>query len=360
LEFKITSTLQNARTGEIHLKRGIIKTPCFMPVGTYGSVKSMLSNELKTMGFDIILANTFHLSLRPGTDIIKNFQGLHNFISWQKPILTDSGGFQVFSLAKKRKISEDGVMFSSPVNGDKIFLTPEHSMEIQRILSSDIVMAFDECTPYPVTKKDASNSMEMSMRWAQRCKDSYKGDGSLFGIVQGGMYEDLRLKSIDRLLDINFAGFAIGGLSVGESKEEKEKVLACCTKKLPKEKPRYLMGVGTPSDILEAVKMGVDMFDCVIPTRHARTGFLYTSTGTVKIRNSKYKNDTSALDDNCSCYTCKNYSKAYLHHLDKCREISGIRLNTIHNLSFYYNLLKNIREAITNQDISKISLPKDM
>jgi queuine tRNA-ribosyltransferase len=318
-----------------------------MPVGTYGTVKAMTPEELRELGAEIILGNTFHLMLRPGTEIIKLHGDLHDFMHWDKPILTDSGGFQVFSLAKLRKITEEGVSFNSPVDGARVLLTPESSMQVQRDLGSDIVMIFDECTPYPATEQQARESMELSLRWAQRSKQAHQGNPSaLFGIVQGGMYEPLRRISAQGLVDIGFDGYAIGGLSVGEPEEERNAVLEHTTPLLPMDRPRYLMGVGTPEDIVESVRRGVDMFDCVIPTRNARTGFLYTSEGIVKIRNSKYQRDTRPLDEQCGCYTCRNYSRAYLRHLDKCREILGARLNTIHNLHYYQQLMKDIRTAI--------------
>lgn len=335
------------RRGEIRFPRGTIQTPAFMPVGTYGTVKAMTPEELKELGAEIILGNTFHLMLRPGTEIIQKHGDLHDFMHWDKPILTDSGGFQVFSLAKLRKITEEGVSFNSPTDGAKVMLTPEKSMQVQRELGSDIVMIFDECTPYPATEQQASESMELSLRWAERSKQAHQGNPSaLFAIVQGGMYESLRARSASALVQIGFDGYAIGGLSVGEPKEERNKVLEVTTPLLPQDHPRYLMGVGTPEDIVESVKRGIDMFDCVMPTRNARTGFLYTSTGIIKIRNSRYKDDTRPVDEDCSCYTCRNYSRSYLRHLDKCREILGSRLNTIHNLHYYQQLMQDIRTAI--------------
>ena len=335
------------RRGRLNFPRGTIETPAFMPVGTYGTVKAMTPEELKELGAEIILGNTFHLMLRPGTEIIKAHGDLHDFMHWDKPILTDSGGFQVFSLAKLRKITEEGVHFNSPVDGARVLLSPEKSMEVQRELGSDIVMIFDECTPYPATTEQARESMELSLRWALRSKQAHEGNPSaLFGIVQGGMYEDLREVSAKGLVEIGFDGYAIGGLSVGEPEEERNRILECTTPLLPKDRPRYLMGVGTPEDIIESVRRGVDMFDCVIPTRNARTGFLYTSEGIIKIRNSKYQNDTRPLDENCQCYTCRNYSRAYLRHLDKCREILSSRLNTIHNLHYYQQHMRDIRTAI--------------
>jgi len=335
------------RRGEISFPRGTIQTPAFMPVGTYGTVKAMTPEELKELGAEIILGNTFHLMLRPGTEIIQKHGDLHDFMHWDKPILTDSGGFQVFSLAKLRKITEEGVSFNSPTDGAKVMLTPEKSMQVQRELGSDIVMIFDECTPYPATEQQARDSMELSLRWAERSKQAHQGNPSaLFAIVQGGMYENLRERSANALVQIGFDGYAIGGLSVGEPKEERNKVLEVTTPLLPQDHPRYLMGVGTPEDIVESVKRGIDMFDCVMPTRNARTGFLYTSTGIIKIRNSKYKDDTRPVDENCSCYTCRNYSRSYLRHLDKCKEILSSRLNTIHNLHYYQQLMQDIRTAI--------------
>jgi len=339
-----------ARRGQISFPRGSIETPAFMPVGTYGTVKAMSPEELKELGAEIILGNTFHLMLRPGTDIIKKHGDLHDFMHWDKPILTDSGGFQVFSLAKMRKISEEGVSFNSPVDGSKVMLTPEKSMQVQKDLGSDIVMIFDECTPYPATVMEASESMELSLRWAERSKVAHEGNPSaLFAIVQGGMYEELRTRSANALVNIGFDGYAIGGLSVGEPKDERNKVLEVTTPLLPEDHPRYLMGVGTPEDIVESVKRGIDMFDCVMPTRNARNGFLYTSTGIIKIRNSQYKDDIRPLDESCNCYTCRNYSRSYLRHLDKCKEILSSRLNTIHNLHYYQQLMKDIRQAIEEE-----------
>ena len=321
-----------------------------MPVGTYGAVKSLSPVELKEMGADIILGNTFHLWLRPGTDIIKKHGTLHDFNGWDKPILTDSGGFQVFSLGKMRKLTEEGVTFKSPINGSKVFLSPEISMQVQRDLGSDIVMCFDECTPYPATEKEAKDSMELSMRWAQRSKDAHGDNPSaLFGIIQGGMYEHLRDESLKALKEIDFDGFAIGGLSVGEPKEDMIRILDHTAHQMPEDKPRYLMGVGTPKDLVEAVYRGVDMFDCVMPSRNARNGHLFTSECTIRIRNAKHKEDTSPLDPNCDCYTCKNFSRSYLHHLDKTQEILGSRLNTIHNLTYYQNLMKDIRKVLEEE-----------
>ena len=347
MQFELHNTDGKARRGTITFDRGTIETPAFMPVGTYGTVKGMKTDEVEEIGAEIILGNTFHLMLRPGTDIIEQHGDLHDFINWQKPILTDSGGFQVFSLGKMRKITEEGVKFSSPVNGDTIMLTPERSMEVQRKLGSDIVMIFDECTPYPATHQEAKDSMELSLRWAQRSKDAHGDNPSaLFGIVQGGMYEDLREISAKGLKNIEFDGYAIGGLSVGEPKEDMIRVLDHTTPLIPENKPRYLMGVGKPEDLVEGVRRGIDMFDCVMPTRNARNGHIFVSTGVLKIRNARHKTDTGPLDSECDCYTCKNYSRAYLHHLDKCNEILGSQLNTIHNLRFYQKVMQGLRDAI--------------
>ena len=347
MQFDLLSTDGKARRGRLTFPRGTIETPAFMPVGTYGTVKAMTPEELKGIGAEIILGNTFHLMLRPGTEIVRLHGDLHEFMHWDKPILTDSGGFQVFSLAEMRKISEEGVRFQSPVDGRKILMTPESSMQVQRELGSDIVMIFDECTPYPATYEQAHDSMQLSLRWAKRSKDALADNPSaLFGIVQGGMYEPLRKISAHGLLEIGFDGYAIGGLSVGEPKDERDKVLEATLPELPSDKPRYLMGVGKPEDIVEAVKRGIDMFDCVIPTRNARNGFLFTRYGTLKIRNSQYQHDTRPIDEQCGCYTCQHYSRAYLRHLDKCGEILGARLNTIHNLYYYQELMRDIRAAI--------------
>jgi len=351
---KDTSGLSHARRGRLKLNHGTIETPIFMPVGTYGSVKAMAPNELKEVGSQIILGNTFHLWLRPGTDVMDKFGGLHGFMGWDKPILTDSGGFQVFSLGAMRKITEEGVKFASPIDGSRLFLSPEISMQIQRSLNSDIVMQFDECTPYeiddrPATAEEAAKSMRMSLRWAQRSMNEFnKGENpnALFGIVQGGMYERLRDESLAGLEDIDFPGLAIGGLSVGEPKEDMMRVLQHIGPRLPDNKPHYLMGVGTPEDLVEGVANGVDMFDCVMPTRNARNGWLFTRFGDLKIKNARYKDDQAPLDETCSCYCCKNFSRAYLHHLHRSKEILGARLNTIHNLHYYLNLMQEIRDAI--------------
>jgi len=347
VKFELLATDGKARRGQLVFERGIVDTPAFMPVGTYGTVKGMTPEELDATGAQICLGNTFHLMLRPGTEIIRKHGDLHDFMHWQKPILTDSGGFQVFSLGELRKITEEGVKFRSPLNGEKIMLTPERSMEVQRDLGSDIVMIFDECTPYPATEPQARKSMELSLRWAKRSKDAHGDNPSaLFGIIQGGMYPHLRDISLQGLEDIGFDGYAIGGLSVGEPKTDMINILNHTTDKMPANKPRYLMGVGKPEDLVEAVRRGVDMFDCVMPTRNARNGHLFVSDGVVKIRNAKHKDDTSPLDKECDCYTCKNYSRAYLHHLDRCNEILGARLNTIHNLHHYQKLMQGLRAAI--------------
>ncbi|EJI86359.1 queuine tRNA-ribosyltransferase [Alishewanella aestuarii B11] len=347
MKFELLATDGKARRGQLIFERGVVDTPAFMPVGTYGTVKGMTPEELDATGAQICLGNTFHLMLRPGTEIIRKHGDLHDFMHWHKPILTDSGGFQVFSLGELRKITEEGVKFRSPLNGEKIMLTPERSMQVQRALGSDIVMIFDECTPYPATEPQARKSMELSLRWAKRSKEAHGDNPSaLFGIIQGGMYPHLRDISLQGLEEIGFDGYAIGGLSVGEPKADMINILNHTTDKMPAHKPRYLMGVGKPEDIVEAVRRGVDMFDCVMPTRNARNGHLFVSDGVVKIRNAKHKDDTAPLDKECDCYTCKNYSRAYLHHLDRCNEILGARLNTIHNLHHYQKLMQGLRAAI--------------
>jgi len=336
-----------ARRGRLTFERGTVETPAFMPVGTYGTVKAMTPEELRGLGAEIILGNTFHLMLRPGTDVISAHGDLHDFMHWSGPILTDSGGFQVFSLGAMRKIREEGVTFQSPVDGGKVFMGPEESMAVQRELGSDIVMIFDECTPYPATEKQARLSMELSLRWARRSKVAHSDNpNALFGIVQGGMYPELRRESLAGLVDIGFDGYAIGGLSVGEPKEEMLATLEAITPEMPDDRPRYLMGVGKPEDIVEAVRRGVDMFDCVIPTRNARNGHIFTREGVIKIRNSRHQFDTRPIDEQCGCYTCQNYSRAYLKHLDKCGEMLGPRLATIHNLYYYQELMRGMREAI--------------
>lgn len=354
MKFELLATDGKARRGQMMFERGVVDTPAFMPVGTYGTVKGMTPEELEQTGAQICLGNTFHLMLRPGTDIIKLHGDLHDFMHWHKPILTDSGGFQVFSLGELRKITEEGVLFRSPLNGEKIMLTPERSMEVQQALGSDIVMIFDECTPYPATEQQAKKSMELSLRWAARSKAAHgENPSALFGIIQGGMYPGLRDVSLQGLEAIGFDGYAIGGLSVGEPKEDMINILNHTTDQMPAHKPRYLMGVGKPEDIVEAVRRGIDMFDCVMPTRNARNGHLFVSDGVVKIRNAKHKADTAPLDKNCDCYTCKNYSRAYLHHLDRCNEIQGARLNTIHNLHFYQKLMQGLREAIATGTLNQ-------
>jgi queuine tRNA-ribosyltransferase len=349
MKFELQSKSGAARRGRLSFARGTIETPAFMPVGTYGTVKAMTPPELLDIGAEIILGNTFHLMLRPGTEIISAHGDLHDFMQWEKPILTDSGGFQVFSLAKMRKINEEGVKFRSPIDGAEVFLSPENSMQIQSKLGSDIVMAFDECTPHPASFDQARDSMELSMRWAKRSRQAHldlENKNALFGIVQGGMYPDLRIISIDKLLEVGFEGYAIGGLAVGEEKAERESVLEATTPHLPENAPRYLMGVGKPEDIVEAVRRGIDMFDCVMPTRNARNDFLFTHRGDLRLRNSRFKTDITAIDSECGCYTCQHFSRAYLHHLSRCGEILSSRLNTIHNLYYYQDLMRNLRAAI--------------
>jgi queuine tRNA-ribosyltransferase len=354
ISYELLRTEGAARRGRLTLDRGVIETPAFMPVGTYGTVKAMTPEELESLGAQIILGNTFHLMLRPGTQVIKAHGGLHGFMHWQRPILTDSGGFQVFSLAELRKITEEGVRFRSPIDGDQVNLTPEDSMDVQRTLASDIAMCFDDCTPWPATEAQARDSMERSMRWAARSHQHYYRDapgeglppGNLFGIVQGGMYTGLRTASVDALTRIGFPGYAIGGLAVGEPEEVRLQVLETVDPLLPRDRPRYLMGVGRPEDLIAAVARGVDMFDCVMPTRHARNGHLFTSTGVVNIRNAAHAMDTGPVDAACGCYTCAHYSRAYLRHLDRCNEILGARLNTLHNLWFYLDLMRQMRAAL--------------
>ena len=344
----------HARRGTLTLNHGVVQTPIFMPVGTYGTVKGVMPQSLHEMGAQIILGNTFHLWMRPGLDVIEKFGGLHKFESWHKPILTDSGGFQVWSLGEMRKISEEGVKFSSPVNGDKLFLTPEISMQIQTLLNSDIVMQFDECTPYDTkghltTESEARTSMELSRRWAVRCIsefDKLENPNALFGIVQGGMFENLRQESLDALVEMDLPGYAVGGVSVGEPKEEMQRIKAHTPHRLPANKPRYLMGVGTPEDLVEGVASGVDMFDCVMPTRNARNGHMFTRFGDLKIRNARYKTEEAPVDSTCTCYTCKNFSRAYMHHLDRCGEMLGPMLSSIHNLHYYLNLMQEVRDAL--------------
>lgn len=348
MKYDLKCTDGLARRGVLTFANGKqVNTPAFMPVGTYGTVKGLTPENVKQTGAEILLGNTFHLMLRPGPDVIKAHGSLHQFMNWDGPILTDSGGFQVFSLGELRKITEEGVTFNSPIDGRKIFMGPEESMAMQRALGSDIVMIFDECTPYPATGKEAERSMQLSLRWAKRSKDAHEGNpNALFGIVQGGMYPDLRDESLERLVDIDFDGYAIGGLSVGEPKEEMFKILDHTAHKMPADKPRYLMGVGKPEDLVEGVLRGVDMFDCVMPTRNARNGHLFTSLGVVKIRNARFKEDTKPLDPNCDCYTCQHYSRSYLYHLSKCGEILGAHLNSLHNVHFYQSLMQDLRNAI--------------
>jgi queuine tRNA-ribosyltransferase len=358
MKFELLKTDGKARGGALSLSHGVVQTPIFMPVGTYGSVKAMSSADLDAVGAQIVLGNTFHLWLRPGLDVMRAHGGLHSFMNWTKPILTDSGGFQVWSLGELRKISEEGVAFQSPVNGDKLFLTPEESMRIQAVLNSDIVMVFDECTAYPSTRDQTAESMRLSMRWAKRSKEEFRAlnnPNALFGIVQGGMMEDLRQESLDGLAELDFHGYAIGGLSVGEPKEDMNRILAFTAPRLPEHKPRYLMGVGTPEDLVEGVSQGVDMFDCVMPTRNARNGWIFTRFGDIKIRNSRYRDDLGPIDESCACPVCTPrahgddrpaYSRSYLYHLQKVQEILGAHLATVHNLYFYLDLMRQMREAI--------------
>lgn len=355
MQFKLKKQVGLARRGQLVFARGIVETPTFMPVGTYGTVKTMRPEDITASGAQMILGNTFHLLLRPGSEIIAAHGDLHDFMQWHGPILTDSGGFQVFSLGAMRKISEEGVSFRSPVNGEKVFMTPESSIQMQHILGADIIMCFDECTAYPACAKIARQSMELSMRWAKRSKQGH-GDNpnALFGIMQGGVYVELREASLAALLEIDFPGYAFGGLAVGEPKEIMYQLLEHLTPQMPINKPRYLMGVGTPRDLLEAVSRGIDMFDCVLPTRNARNGHLFTSQGVIKIRNHRFKNDTSTLDPQCDCYTCEHYSRAYLHHLDKCHEILGAHLNTVHNLHYYQRLMTDIRVAIEQDSLLQL------
>ena len=347
MEFKLHSTDGLARRGTLTLAHGTVETPAFMPVGTYGTVKAMSPLELKEIGAHIVLGNTFHLWLRPGLEAIEAHGGLHRFMGWDRPILTDSGGFQVFSLGALRKITEEGVKFASPLNGDRLFLTPEESMRIQKVLNSDIVMIFDECTPYPAEPDAAAYSMRLSLRWAERSKVAHAGNpNALFGIVQGGMYEDLRDESLRELAAMDFDGYAIGGLSVGEPKDDMRRILAHTAPQLPQHKPRYLMGVGTPEDIVASVQHGVDMFDCVLPTRNARHGILFTRHGDLRIKNARFRTDIAPVDAQCGCYCCRNFSRAYLHHLIRCGEILGARLATLHNLHYYQELMAGLRAAI--------------
>jgi len=361
MKFEVHANDGAARRGALTFRRGTVQTPAFMPVGTYGTIKSVTPEEVASDGAEIILGNTFHLMLRPGTAVIRKHGGLHEFMNWHGPILTDSGGFQVFSLANMRKLSEEGVRFQSPVNGDEVFLSPEKSMEVQHELNADVTMIFDECTPYPASESEERESMQLSLRWAARSRKRFdelrdatpdRGE-ALFGIVQGGIYADLREESLAGLTEIGFDGYAIGGLAVGEPEGERIAVLDNLMPTMPVDHPRYLMGVGTPVDIVDAVSRGIDMFDCVMPTRHARNGHLFTSQGVVKIRNSRYRDDTGPLDPNCDCYTCANYSLAYLRHLEKCGEMLGPRLGTIHNLTYYENLMAGLRGAIEDGSLDE-------
>jgi queuine tRNA-ribosyltransferase len=344
MKFAVSRRDGAARRGVLELAHGRVDTPAFMPVGTYGTVKAMSPEEIRASGAQIVLGNTFHLWLRPGLEVIAQHGGLHRFMAWDGPILTDSGGFQVFSLETLRKVSEEGVQFASPINGDRLMLTPEQSMAIQKTLNSDIAMVFDECLAYPATERQTADSMRLSMRWASRSKKAWQSENALFGIVQGGIYPSLRAESAEKLLDIGFDGYAIGGLAVGEPKEERLKVLE--TTRLPEDRPRYLMGVGTPEDLVESVAAGIDMFDCVLPTRNARNGWLFTRHGDIRIRNARFRGDAGPLDPDCACYTCRNFSRAYLYHLDKAKEILGARLNTLHNLHYYQELMRELRGAI--------------
>jgi queuine tRNA-ribosyltransferase len=354
MKFEVQATQGSARRGKLTFARGVVETPAFMPVGTYGTVKAMTPEELRELGAEIILGNTFHLMLRPGTEVIRAHGGLHRFMNWNGPLLTDSGGFQVFSLASRRKITEEGVRFQSPIDGAEVFLTPESSMQVQRDLGSDIAMVFDDCTAYPATEREARASMELSLRWAQRSHAAYlagEPPGTLFGIVQGGLYSSLRAASAEGLRAMGFPGYAVGGLAVGEPEEERARVLEETVPLLPPARPRYLMGVGRPRDIIEAVRSGIDLFDCVMPTRHARNGHLFTSGGILNIRNAAHRADTRPVDETCACYTCRHYSRAYLRHLDQAGEILASRLNTIHNLHFYLKLMSDLRTAIAGNDL---------
>ena len=353
MKFNLNNKSEFARRSELEFTRGKVQTPAFMPVGTNGTVKGMTVEDLESTDSEIILGNTFHLMLRPGDERIRDLGGLHKFTNWKRPILTDSGGFQVWSLGDLVKINEEGVKFSSPYDGKKIFMTPEDSIQIQQNLGSDIVMAFDECTDYPSTYEEAKKSMELSMRWAKRCIKSHKSDSAIFGIVQGGMYRDLREESLNKITEMNFDGIALGGLSVGESKEEKTEILEFMSDKLPEDKPRYLMGVGTPQDIVEAVRYGIDMFDCVLPTRNARNGQLFTSEGVINIRNAEYKNSDEPIDKNCDSKVSQNYSRAYLNHLQRTNEMLGSMLATYHNIAYYQSLMRNIRNSIENNKFAK-------
>jgi queuine tRNA-ribosyltransferase len=353
MRFSVTARDGSARRGTLELAHGRVDTPAFMPVGTYGTVKAMSPEELCAVGAQIVLGNTFHLWLRPGLEVIGKHQGLHRFMGWNGPILTDSGGFQVFSLGPLRKIAEDGVQFASPINGDRLLLTPEESMRIQRVLGADIAMAFDECTAYPATEAEAAASMRLSMRWARRSKSAFESSNALFGIVQGGMYESLRTESLEELKSIGFDGYAIGGLAVGEPEADRARILAHLVPRMPQERPRYLMGMGTPEDLIGAVKAGIDMMDCVLPTRNARNGWLFTRHGDIRIRNARYRDEALPLDEQCGCYTCRHFTRAYLYHLQKANEILGARLNTLHNLHYYQELMRELRAAIERGILSR-------
>ena len=355
MKFRITHRDGAARRGELDLAHGRVETPAFMPVGTYGSVKAMSPEELGALGAQIVLGNTFHLWLRPGIEVIGKHGGLHRFMGWNRPILTDSGGFQVFSLGALRKLSEEGVQFASPINGDRLLLTPEESMRIQIALNADIAMVFDECTAHPASESEAAASMRLSMRWAERSKVAWKSGNALFGILQGGMYEPLRDESLEALKKIGFDGYAIGGLSVGEPKEDRERIVEHIVPRMPEDSPRYLMGMGTPEDIIGAVNAGIDMFDCVLPTRNARNGWLFTRFGDVKIRNARYRDDVAPLDERCGCYGCRNFTRAYLYHLQKVNEILGARLNTLHNLHYYQDLMRELRAAIKAGTLAQVA-----
>ena len=355
MNFRLVGTDGQARRGVLELAHGNVDPPAFMPVGTYGTVKAMSPDELVALGAQIVLGNTFHLWLRPGLDVIGKHGGLHRFMGWERPILTDSGGFQVFSLDTLRKISEEGVQFASPINGDRLFLTPEESMRIQQALNSDIAMAFDECTAYPATETQAADSMRMSMRWAKRSKNEWKSENALFGIIQGGVYEKLRDESLAELSAIGFDGYAIGGLAVGEPDEDRARIMAHVTPRMPAGQPRYLMGMGTPEDLIGAVAAGIDMFDCVLPTRNARNGWLFTRYGDIRIRNARYRDEAAPLDERCACYTCRNFTRAYLYHLQKANEILGARLNTLHNLHYYQELMRTLRAAIESRTLVSTS-----
>jgi len=355
MKFQVLRTDGAARRGVLELAHGRVETPAFMPVGTYGTVKAMSPEELVALGAQIVLGNTFHLWLRPGLDVVGKHGGLHRFMGWDRPILTDSGGFQVFSLDTLRKISEEGVQFASPINGDRLFLTPEESMRIQQALNSDVAMAFDECTAYPATEKQAADSMRLSMRWARRSKNEWRSENALFGIIQGGVYEKLRDQSLAELSAIGFDGYAIGGLAVGEPDEDRARVMAHVTPRMPADRPRYLMGMGTPEDLIGAVAAGLDMFDCVLPTRNARNGWLFTRYGDIRIRNARYRDEAVPLDERCACYTCRNFTRAYLYHLQKANEILGARLNTLHNLHYYQELMQTLRAAIENRTLVSTS-----